>query len=419
LKILSSDGVIDLKLSLLDSVRNIGRPMKLSSKISFSRDENNSLGTNIGIDGAEFYLENEKWKLDPARVLLGHHYLSVNGFRFHNARESLNIGGTVSELPEDELTVSLNRLHISLVNEFLTDDISLGGTLTGIMRIKDFYGKSNFVTNIVGSDISFYDNPLGNVILGSKWDSSLERINLQFLSRYKNREPLNIFGYYCHRDRDLMVKARLNELSVAYARPFVSDILRIDGGRLSGNVVLKGKDGRFSIGSEDTRFVDFAFTPLLTNVPYIVNGGMKFTEDRIDINDLNIKDRKGREALLQGYISHHFLTDMELNLRLSFKDLECIDIEESSGASVYGTATGSGSVSVSGPLDNILVDARVRTGEGTSLHVPVSNTYAASSNEILVFRDYSEVRIDPYDSIMTAGMKTVQEKAKVRIKADA
>ncbi|MBQ0007072.1 MAG: hypothetical protein KBS57_06710, partial [Alistipes sp.] len=38
LKILSSDGVVGLKLSFLDSARNVGRPMKLSSRISFSRD---------------------------------------------------------------------------------------------------------------------------------------------------------------------------------------------------------------------------------------------------------------------------------------------------------------------------------------------------------------------------------------------
>ena len=419
LKILATEGVVDLKLTFLDSARNADRPMKFSSNVSFSRDENNFLRTDVGIDGAEIYLENKKWEISPARVHLGHHYFNVEGFRFHNSKESLNIGGTVSESLDDELTVSLNRLNLSLVNEFLTDKISVGGTLTGIMRIKDFYGNSNFVTNIVGSDVSFFDNPLGNLIISSKWDPLLERINLQFISRYQNREPLNISGYYSHKGRELLAKARLNDLSMVYARPFLRDILKIDGGMLSGNVIFKGENGRFSIGSEDTRFVDFAFTPLLTNVPYIVNGGMKFTEDRIDVDDLNIEDRKGRKALLQGYVSHNFLNDLKLDLRLSFKDLECVDIKESSGASVYGTATGSGSVSVTGPVNDILINARVRTEEGTSLHIPVSNSYAASSNEILVFRDYSKTEVDPYDSIMTAGTRVVQERARLRIKADA
>jgi len=157
---------------------------------------------------------------------------------------------------------------------------------------------------------------------------------------------------------------------------------------------------------------------VFTNVPYLMNGGMEFTEDKIDVKDVKIVDKNGNEATISGYVSHDFLRDMKLDLGLKFRNLECLDIPETPGAAFYGTATASGSVSVTGPVDDILIGAEVRTGGNTSIHVPLSNSYAASSNEILVFKDYSRCFVDPYDSIMTVGADNVNAvKSKIRIKA--
>jgi len=417
--IVSEKGLIDFDYVFLNGKGDTLNPMCVATDVSFSRDENGYLNTDIDLDSAIFFLNENRWKINPSRVGIGHNLISVEDFEFHGHTASLKINGIISENPEDEMTIELDSLDLSLLNNFLTSDMSLGGNITGHVDIKDFFDQSNFVVNVEGHDISVFDNPLGFVQIMSKWDPATERMNLVIDSKYQERAPISMTGHYRHKDRDLSVNVGLDELSLTYARPFLKDILRIDGGDLSGHLILHGTNGKYSIDSEGTMFHNFAFAPVFTEVPYLLNGGMSFTEDRIDLNDWVIEDKYGHRATITGAISHDFLSDMNLDLRLAFKDLECLDIKEKPGAVIYGTASASGTVGVTGPVNDILIDAVVRTGDKTSIHVPLTNSYAAASNDILVFRTYNDGPVDPYEALMTSEETEVKEKGRIRIKADA
>jgi len=414
-----SDGLIDLDYKFLNSDRNSDRPMCLSTDVSLSRDENGFLNTGIGLDSAVVYLNGNKWILDPTNLSIGHNFIGTDGFMFHGSSASLKVNGNISENPDDEMRIELDSLDLSLANNLMTSNLTLGGILTGNLVVKDFYRKSTFMVNLDGTDISFYDNPLGHLKIMSEWDPSSERMNILVKSQYKEKAPLSLTGYYRHQDREVYINSSLDELSLLYAKPFLEGIVRIDGGDLSGDIIFHGSHGKYTLDSENARFHNFAFAPVYTEVPYLMNGGLNFTKSTIGFENVTIEDKKGSRALLTGSVSHDFLRDMKLDLRLNFKDLECLDIKEKDGAAFYGTATASGSVSVTGPVNDILIDAVVKTGDHTSINVPLSNTYAASSNDILVFKDYGEVEVDPYDSLMTTETANIQDKSKIRIKADA
>jgi len=396
----SLGGIIRMEYLFNNAGASTRTEMEFSSNVFFSRNAGNELQTNIFINESDCFLNGMKWHIPASDVIIGKKYLSSDGFRLYNDGQEISLQGVVSENPEDEMKLRLDRFDISMMDIFLRNKLNLGGDFTGDMTVRDLYGIANILMDLHGDNVLFHKNEVGQLDIRSKWDPRQERILLILNNKFRDMNPLNISGYYHPADRYLFMNLSLRDLALTYINPFLGNVVNVTGGTISGDISLQGPIDDLVITNEDTRFVNLSFSPVFTKVPYVMNGRMDFTENVITFRDIVVTDRNDHSAHLNGSISHNFFKDMNMDLSLSFRDFDLLDTRERDLPAFYGKVTGNGYVTVKGPLENLELSALFENGIGTNVHIPLSNAYSASVRNLLSFKNYEVVEVDPYEQFL-------------------
>jgi hypothetical protein len=96
---------------------------KLKNSLLFDSDifigkgaDNKSNLFTININPSELYFNDYKWILDKSSVTISDSLYSIKSFLAHNNKQLLHIDGTISDNPDDSLTLSMANLDISPLN---------------------------------------------------------------------------------------------------------------------------------------------------------------------------------------------------------------------------------------------------------------------------------------------------------------
>lgn len=416
--IVSDDGIINLSyLFCNDSDKK--NEMEFSSDIFFSRDTAGNLQTNVYVNESELFIHGYRWGFSPSDIIIGKGLYKLDGFRLYNQEQEIKIDGLISHDPSSILKMDMNNFDVSIINSFIQNDFNIQGMFTGDLSIKDFFGSTNILMDILGKDVYLFEREIGDLSLMSKWDQGNQRMNLRINNVYRGGNPLNIIGYYHPKRNYLYANVSLKDFALTYIDPFISRYVNINSGSITGDVILMGPLDKLVLTSDNSKFDNLAFTPVFTKVPYIMNGGINLSQSGVTFNNIEIKDPKGNTAILSGGMAHSFFKDIHMDTKLTFDKLQCLNTTWKDNSTFYGTASGSGSATITGPLNDLALDATFATGENTAIHVPLSGASSASSKELLTFTSKPDsVKTDPYDSLMNV-MKTRSDKRKSSFKLHA
>lgn len=383
--------------------------MEFSSNIHFRRDASGGLVTNIFINESDCFLNGMRWHIPASDVVIGKKYYSFDGFRLYNDKQRISLQGTVSEDSDDEMKLRLDKFDIGMMDMFMKNKLNISGDFTGDMTVRDFYGMANILMDLKGDNVLFHKNEVGHLDIRSKWDPKQERIILILNNKFRDMNPLNIAGWYHPSDKYLFVNLSLRDLALTYVNPFLKDVVNVTGGTLSGDISLQGPLDNVVLTSEGTRFENLSFYPIATKVPYVMNGGMDFTENGITFNDILITDRNDHSAHLNGSIRHNFFKDMNLDLSLYFSDFDCFDTKESDSPDFYGHVCGDGTATLKGPLENMELSVIFRNGMNTHVHIPLMNAASATTTDLLSFKNYEAAEVDPYERFLNNRKKRLEK----------
>lgn len=364
----------------------------------------------VGINPAsEISLKGTKWSFNPANITMADSSLFVNGFNLHNLNQHISADGLLSKRMKDSLTVTLNNFDIKILNLFLNKPFKVEGYFSGKANLSANLNNRNIYLDITGDSVYVYNNPVGIMKLMGKWYNPDKRFNLLASTKLNGKSNFMATGYFRPQNNYMFMTAELEDLSVAYFEPFLSDIISKTGGTLSGNLKLSGPINELSLEGDDCRFSNFNFIVNYTQVPYTLNGTVRLDENGLIAKDLTISDRFGNRGRVKGGLKYNYFRNPNLDTRIEFQNLQCLSTDESDNEIFYGDAFASGSLNIKGPFNKILLDMSVMPNENTALHIPLSSSATASKTNLLTFVEPDvHVDEDPYDKLMS---KKVQTKA--------
>ncbi len=391
----------------------------LSSDIFFSKNQLGELMTNIYINESELFIHGHQWTFNPSIITLGKDEYRVDKFSLNNGQQHIIIDGAVSKKPEDILQVILNNFDISILNSFTNDQMGLSGSFTGNANLMDLYGDLGITMDIKGSNIALMERQVGSLNLMSKWDKSKKRFNVLVNNKFKERTPLNIIGYYQPDNQFINFNIALAEFSLSYIEPFTKDFLVNTGGSISGDLELIGTFDKMNLTSYNTKFNKFAFTPLFTNVPYTLDGPIELTESGVTFMNVQLVDQYNQKGSINGGLNYRFFKDFSLDTKLTFKELQCLNTREKDNESFYGSAYGTGSVTLSGPFDNLFIDATFTTTGKSAIHIPLASSTSAKKTNLLSFTSEEDL-MNPIEAEFISPKKgNNNNKSQIDIRAKA
>ncbi len=362
--------------------------LNLAAGISMSRNPNETLTTDILLDSSEINIRGHRWHIAPASVLISDRYYNIQGLELTGDTDRLSITGTVSENPEDNISLTVDNMDLSLLNSFTTAGLDLNGYLTGEVSLFNFFSGMGVSMEMAGKSLSIFGKDLGNLEVLSQRDISRNRFNILINNYIDDSNPINVSGYYIPGRNYMNLNLQLSELQLSYLSPVLKDILSIDEGSISGDILISGQPDRIVLNSDNCRLDSLRITPVFTKVPYVVEGPVTLSQRSIDLNGLGISDPRGAKAVLQGNLTHDSFKNIYLDAGLTFNNLMCLNTTAHDNSQFYGTAYASGNVSISGYTDNLLIDAQVATNDNSSVHIPLSSASSAATTDLISYTDF-------------------------------
>jgi hypothetical protein len=120
-------------------------------------------------------------------------------------------------------------------------------------------------------------------------------------------------------------------------------------------------------------------------------------------DDIRIADRRSGTGSVTGSINFDHFRDISFDTRIKVNDMECADLSEEQADAFYGNLSATGNVSITGPVNSILMSVDAVTSRPGQIHIPLTNlTSGTGSTNLLKFTEPETVTyIDPYETMMT------------------
>lgn len=388
----------------------------LLGKVKFNPERNFEFGI---LQGSQINLEGEQWKFTPAKITIADGDIVIDRFNLYNKNQSLAIDGNISRTDYDSLDFRLSNFNVGIINMFLNRTFNVQGYFSGSGQISDLYREPKVFFDIDGNDVSVYDNEVGKLKMMSRWNDRDKEFTLYLKSSLKDRRTFLATGTYKPEGTYLNLNASLQDLSVSYFEPFLSDIISRTRGSVSGNLNLSGPLDKLALTGEDCRFNNMGFILNFTQVPYTVDGSFDLNEKGIKFKNLQFTDKFGSKGIINGRFIYDYFRNLALDAKVDFTNLQCLDTEEDDNEYFYGSAFATGSLTLKGPLHNITLDIDAVSNKKTSIHIPLSSSATASQTDLLTFVEpVKDTLVDPYDTLSINRSVAVKKKSNLKVGMD-
>ena len=336
--------------------------------------------------------------------------------------DTLLISGAISEDPDRQLNVKLGNLDMSILNSFMETDLDLGGRLSGKVELFNFFSGMGASMEVKGHDLTLLGQYLGDLSILSRRDLAKDRFNILVNNYVNGNNPINASGYFVPGRNYINFNLSLKDLSLRYLSPLLSDFLTVSYGGISGDIGITGQPDMLILNSSNTHIDSLLITPLFTGVPYLIDGPVNISQRRIDLQRLSISDPAGSTGILDGSITHDFFHNIFIDAGLEFSNFMCLNTGEHDNDRFYGSAYASGNISMSGPVNSLVIDADVSTDDRTSIHVPMSSSSSASTTDLISYTDFRKQAEQADTVLLTASSenerKTSSGNIEIRARAE-
>lgn len=346
-------------------------------------------------------VEHGEWRFNPqSKISFDNEDIYVHKFNVSNGEDSFGIEGSLSRDENSKLRVVLDNFAVSNL-DFLMGRVGgdFVGDMSGYFELMNPYGIPKIESNIKIVNTVFKNERLGDVSIMLDYDRENELIELTVNSvvtegRYKY-SPILIHGFYYPKGLDsgkkgdlgaFDITCKVQNFNISTLEIFLNSFLSDIKGLATGYFSLKGTFEDPDI-SGSIKLANAQFRVKFLNTLYSLSDEFKVDNKGLTFDNVKITDTLGRVALLNGSITHNKLKDLHLDLKVNPDNFAVLYTNRTSSSLFYGSASASGDISVLGPIDDIVVSAKVRTTKGSDIYIPISSTSTIEDSYFVVFID--------------------------------
>ncbi len=304
------------------------------------------------------------------------------------------------------------------------DSLSLGGTINGglnISKFKDTYLPKSMLDI---EDFSVNGFNLGAFETKIEGNSSLTNYDVQLKIQDDLKESfsavgnLDVSGVHSNLDLNLNFKDFiLNPLN-----PFGGGVITNIRGKVSGFSKISGRLEKPQINGE-LRLDSGGISIPYLNIDYAFDDKtrVKLEGQSFVFEAAKFKDTKFlSKGILNGKMNHVNLKNWSLDTTIDSDRLLVLNTSETEESLYYGTGFVSGNIDISGPVNQLFVEANVITSKGTIFKIPLNDSEMITENSYVKFLSPEEKNQNAVDrAIKLDDIKGVEMEFNMDITDDA
>ena len=358
---------------------------------------------NVGMEflPSSVFVNSKEWNIQPSQLRLKDDEIDVKTFAVTSGEERISINGKASKENPDTLNLNLGRFNLAMFNGIIGRELGIYGAATGTVQVTSPLKEKGILIDMICDSTYFADVPLGVLNIESRWNEEDQNFGILLRNEIDGRSSIHTEGTFTPEGEYLDLTANLSWMDIGYAQPLLTDVFSQMGGNISGRITLEGPVSDLSISSQNTYLEDGLLRVAYTNVPYHAEGPFRLDDTGAYFDNISIRDDYTGTGTVNGSINWDHFRDMRFNTTISVNEIEGINIADDNGEGFYGRVFGTGNVSITGPMNSILLTVDAVTAKTGQLHIPLTSAATGEMTNLLRFKEVEVVeRVDPYEAMM-------------------
>ncbi len=309
----------------------------------------------------------------------------IQNFVLSNGNQRLSAQGFISPDPQKPpLELDIANFDIATLNSVTNQ--RLGGRLNMKASVSGIYNNLAINSTLAVDSLVYEGVAIGQVAGRGDWDNPSGQLRMNLDVARQQQRVLTVTGYLAPKSttQQFNLTGKLDNAPVVLAQPFLAGILDKLGGTGQGELMLTGMFNAPNLtGAVDVQNGRFTFGYLGTT--YTFADRITFTNTAILLPGIKLRDALGNVATVDGSVNHQGFQNMSLNLRANFRKFQVLSTTRKDNDLYFGTAYATGTATVRGPVDDLVVDVRASSEAGTRLALPLDNAAKAEQASYIKF----------------------------------
>lgn len=361
-------------------------------------------GGRLRLSTSDIVVNDSVWYLSPkCYVDFDKNKIYINEFDIYSGKQSMSVNGYFPKTSRDTLYLNFDKLDISNFDLLMSSKgVDVDGIIDGNVQLSGLSDKFTLFSNLDVTGIGINKHVIGNAFVDALWnapDTSIF-IDAEVLRYGTDEKVLTLIGkYYTSRKDNLDFDLNFNEIDISVVNAFTKGVLSRVSGKLNGDMLLSGSLKKpVLIGTADLH--DAACNIDYLNTYYEVNKSgygddspnrlIRFSENRIDFQDVVLVDSLDNIAVARGVVTHDYLKDFNFDVDAQLENFIGMNMLGNDNSSFYGTAIASGDLKIDGPLDDIVMDINALTMPGTTIDIRLTSTSSINDNFIIFVKNSTD-----------------------------
>ncbi len=347
----------------------------------------------IGMQDYNLLLGNNEWKSYPdGYLLLAKDSIVMNrvGIYATGTSGGIIINGELSRREGAVLKTDFSDFDLAYLEYFLhKTHMKIDARLNGGLEMQDFFGNFLFKAGLRLDKLTVNGHLYGAGLFTAAFSKN-EAVQASFEVRDSSRKRpfLSLTGgFYPKQQKKLDFKGYADNLSVAFLSRILASVADNLEGTVSGDLRIGGVLTKPELYASVTAR-DFAATiPILQTRYRFSNLGLELTSDKVEFKQSIFYDPVFEtNGKITGRILHRNFKDMRLDLGLSFEKLLVLQSKRSPRLPFWGTIFASGSLGITGPVDDISMLLNATVEDNSDISFDFSNPSGGTGVNFITFK---------------------------------
>jgi hypothetical protein len=379
----------------------------------------------FNLDPNKLLLDYQKWAVAPENYIqFGQSGILANQFNLSQGGQLLSIN-SISNTTNSPLRVEFKNFQIETITKFAETDTSLvGGTINGMVDVKDLVSNPKFEANLNVSKLRYQKDELGNLsLLVNNNTANAFEVD----AKLKGVHELRASGfYYTAPQSALDLVVNIDKIDLKEVESVSLGQIRQGKGTVTGQFTVKGElTAPKVLGS--LKFNDAGFNVAYVNSYFTIpTQEITFNNQGIKFNDFTLIDSLGKKAVIDGDIFTTDFKNVRFGLDITTNNFRAINSTAADNDMIYGTVYLTSNIKVRGDLNQPDVNMRVKVNKGTKFFyaLPISDPSVIDQEGIVQFIDadappFNGQKDLKADSVSKSALKGINLVAAITIDPEA
>jgi len=312
----------------------------------------------------------------------------IDSLVLSHQNELIQMAGKLSDSSYKDLRLHFRDVDIGKITPEI-ESLSLSGNVNGnftfLQRGESYFPSSNVtIDNLIVND-----NILGNLVLDITGNEDLTSYDINTTLTNQDIKSLTAIGTIKVNELNSTINldVGLTDFNLGAISPFGGEVITDIRGFVSGNAKIAGDykspdiSGRLELNQSGLK------VPYLNiDVDFRDETRVLLSKNRLTIPRTEITDTKyTTRGDLSGYFEHSNFSNWAMNLDINTDRFLVLDTEGDEESLYYGTAFITGSASIFGPVDELVIKVDASTAAGTTFKIPISDTESIGDDSFIYF----------------------------------